>query len=70
MNRPPASEESERIIWVLHWADRMYEKYGESPSHFDWIRRLAYLMGEEGNQIPSKEAIEVAKRWEREGVNQ
>ena len=51
--------------WIMSWADRMYEKYGHPKTGYDWCRKLAYAVGEEGNDSPSFRAIELAKKWER-----
>lgn len=50
--------------WLIDWCDRMIAKFGHPKDDFDWCRKLAYHMGEEGNDHPSEEAIKVAKRWE------
>ncbi len=48
----------------MAWGDRMYAKYGHPVLGVDWIRKLAYFMGEAGNPSPSEEAIKVARIWE------
>ena len=51
----------------MNWADRMQEIYGDCPDDFDWIRKLAYHMGEEGNDYPSDNALNIARQWEWKG---
>jgi len=46
--------------WLLDWAYRMHSK----TDGFDFCRKLAYFMGEAGNDHPSDAAIEEAKLWE------
>ena len=53
-----------RTEWLMAWCDRMIEKNGHPKNGIDWCRKLAYFMGETGNDNPSVEAIELAKRWE------
>jgi len=55
----------ENTTWLMDWADRMNEKCGPPEDDFDWCRKLAYFVGEEGNDHPSYQAISVAKSWER-----
>ena len=50
--------------WLIDWCDRMIAKYGHPKSGVDWCRKLAYFMGEAGNDSPSNEAIIVAMEWE------
>jgi hypothetical protein len=50
-------------VWLIKWADKMDVKYGPPKEGYDWCRKLAYSVGEAGNDHPSLEAIEVAKRW-------
>jgi len=50
-------------IWLMAWNDRMVAKYGNPPGE-DWCRKLAYFMGEAGNDHPSNEALRVARIWE------
>lgn len=54
-------------LWLMDWADRMVKKYGQPKDDFDWCRKLAYYMGEEGKDHPSNSAIRVAKEWEKDG---
>ena len=54
-----------KSIWLMGWHDRMVEKHGH-PDKQDWCRKLAYYMGEEGNDAPSEAAIVVAQLWEQE----
>ena len=51
--------------WLLGWSDRMFQKYSHPTDDYDWCRKLAYYMGEEGNDYPSDEAIKTASRWEQ-----
>ena len=53
-------------IWLMAWADRMTAKHGNPDSDNDWCRKLAYHVGEAGNDHPSNNAIAVAKQWEAE----
>ena len=55
----------ENTKWVMDWADRMVKRFGQPYDDFDWCRRLAYAMGEEGFDIPSNMAINIAKDWEK-----
>ena len=55
----------ENTKWLMDWADRMNEKFGHPEDDFDWCRKLAYFVSEEGNDNPSNYAISVAKIWER-----
>ena len=55
----------ENTKWVMDWADRMVERFGQPHDDFDWCRRLAYHMGEEGDDHPSVSAINVAHIWEK-----
>ena len=50
--------------WLMNWNDRMLKKYGHPKTGYDWCRKLAYSIGEEGEYAPSNYAIEVAKKWE------
>jgi hypothetical protein len=50
--------------WLIKWCDRMITKYGHPTYDFDWCRKLAYHMGEAGNDNPSYEAMKVAEEWE------
>ena len=50
--------------WLMGWHDRMFDKYGHPKEGTDWCRKLAYYMGEEGNDSPSNAAITIAKVWE------
>lgn len=52
-------------IWLISWADRMVDKYGQPEEGIDWCRKLAIYMEEEGNDYPSNNALEVARRWEK-----
>lgn len=52
-------------LWLMEWGDRMYKMYGHPDSGMDWCRKLAYFVGEEGNDYPSVGAIAVAERWEK-----
>ena len=52
--------------WLMSWGDRMYKKHGHPPNDFDWCRKLAYHMGEAGNDSPSDSAILEAMKWEKE----
>ena len=54
----------QRVSWIITWNTRMFAKYGKPNGNNDWIRKLAYHMGEEGADVPSLKAIEVAKEWE------
>lgn len=58
----------ENTIWLIRWHDRMVEKYGKPDSNEDWCRKLAYTVGEEGNDHPSYHAVAVAKEWEMNGA--
>jgi hypothetical protein len=51
-------------VWLMSWYDRMVEKYGHPRDGDDWCRKLAYYVGEAGNESPSEEAIHVAYGWE------
>ena len=53
----------EKSQWLIDWCDRMVAKYGQPLDDMDWCRKLAYYMGEQGNDSPSIEAIEQAKVW-------
>jgi len=44
----------------------MTAKHGNPDSDNDWCRKLAYHVGEAGNDHPSNNAIAVAKQWEAE----
>ena len=55
----------ENTKWLMDWADRMNEKCGPPEDDFDWCRKLAYFVSEEGKDHPSYYAISVAKTWER-----
>lgn len=55
-------------IWLMDWADRMFKKYGHPIEGYDWCRKLAYHVGEAGNDHPSNEAIKIAEQWEKEGL--
>ena len=50
--------------WLMDWNDRMIKKYGHPKIGYDWCRKLAYSVGEAGNESPSDYAILVAKKWE------
>ena len=50
--------------WIMDWADRMYAKFGLPKTGMDWCRKLAYSVGEGGEDHPSNYAISVAKKWE------
>ena len=50
--------------WLMAWCDRMIAKYGHPNEGVDWCRKLAYHMGEAGNDSPSDDAIRVAQEWE------
>lgn len=50
--------------WLMDWGDRMIKKFGHPEIGYDWCRKLAYSIGEEGNDHPSDYAIAVAKKWE------
>ena len=50
--------------WLIGWADRMNKKFGPPKTGYDWCRKLAYSVGEEGEDHPSDYAISVAKKWE------
>ena len=50
--------------WLMDWCDRMTAKHGHPDSDNDWCRKLAYHVGEEGNDYPSNDAIKVAQKWE------
>jgi len=49
---------------LMAWADRMYAKHGNPKTGYDWCRKLAYAVGEAGNDYPSDEALRVAEKWE------
>jgi len=49
--------------WLMIWCEKMIGKYGHPHEGVDWCRKLAYHMGEEGNESPSDDAIAEAKRW-------
>ena len=51
-------------IWLMSWCDRMIAKYGHPKDCEDWCRKLAYYMGEAGNDHPSDQAIQIAHDWE------
>jgi hypothetical protein len=42
----------------------MVKKYGHPMNDKDWCRKLAYSLGEEGNDSPSGTAIQRAMEWE------
>ena len=50
--------------WLMGWNDRMLAKYGQPKIGYDWCRKLAYAMNEDGNACPSADAIKKAKQWE------
>jgi hypothetical protein len=50
--------------WLINWADRMHGKFGPPESGYDWCRKLAYAIGEAGNDHPSPEAVALAVKWE------
>lgn len=52
--------------WLLGWADRMVKKFGQPKSGYDWCRKLAYSVEEEGSDSPSDYAIAVARKWEND----
>lgn len=52
--------------WLIAWDVRMVAKFGHPTEGVDWCRKLAYYMGEAGNNSPSDKAIQEAKRWEEE----
>ena len=54
--------------WLMDWCDRMTEKHGNPDADNDWCRKLAYHMGEEGNDYPSNKAIKIAEQWEKRKV--
>ena len=54
----------ENTRFVMKWADRMYKKFGNPEDGYDWCRKLAYSVGEAGNDHPSPEAIKLAVKWE------
>ena len=49
----------------MDWNDRMVKKFGQPKTGFDWCRKLAYSVGEAGNDNPSDSAINIAETWER-----
>jgi len=51
--------------WLMDWNDRMVKKFGQPKTGFDWCRKLAYSVGEAGNDNPSDSAINIAETWER-----
>jgi len=53
--------------WLMDWNTRMFQKWGNPPSGYDWCRELAYHVGEQGNDYPSNDAIHVAEEWEDSG---
>lgn len=52
-------------LWLISWADRMFKKWGHPETGYDWCRKLAYHVGEAGNDSPSDDAIKVAQKWEK-----
>jgi len=54
--------------WLMDWNDRMIAKYGQPKTGYDWCRKLAYAMNEEGNDYPSYDAIRMAEKWEKQFV--
>lgn len=50
--------------WLMAWNDRMVAKYGQPKEGIDWCRKLAYAVGEEGNDNPSNHALSIAEEWE------
>lgn len=50
---------------LMDWGDRMIKKFGHPKTGYDWCRKLAYSVGEEGNDYPSNYAITIAKKWEK-----
>ena len=48
--------------WVLEWMDRMMKKTDMCGAVFPEV--LAYVMKEEGNDSPSNEAVNLARKWE------
>jgi len=61
---------SKNIQWLLAWDGRMVAKYGHPQTGMDWCRKLAYYMGEAGNDSPSNDAINTAKEWELNGFKE
>lgn len=51
--------------WLMNWNDRMIVKFGQPKAGIDWCRKLAYSVGEAGNDNPSNYATNVAETWER-----
>lgn len=54
-------------VWLMNWDDRMVKKYGQPLSQKDWCTKLAYSVGEEGNDYPSNHALSIAEEWEKNG---
>jgi hypothetical protein len=50
---------------LMDWCDRMVAKYGQPKEGCDWCRKLAYAVGEAGNDSPSDYAILIAMEWEK-----
>ena len=50
--------------WLMDWCDRMIAKYGQPKEGIDWCRKLAYAVGEEGEDHPSNHALSIAEEWE------
>ncbi len=48
----------------------MIKKFGQPKTGFDWCRKLAYSVGEAGNDNPSNSAINVAETWEKMTVEE
>ena len=56
--------------WLMDWGDRMVKKFGQpTKKYYNWCRKLAYAVSEEGNANPSDYAISVAKKWEKRRRN-
>lgn len=53
-------------VWLMNWADRMIAKYGQPKTGLEWCRKLAYSVGEAGQDHPSDDAIRTAIEWENE----
>lgn len=55
---------SQNLMALMAWGDRMLKKYGHPRVGIDWCRKLAYHVGEAGNDSPSDHALTIARDWE------
>jgi len=55
----------ENTKWIMAWADRMNDKFGQPDEGYDWIRNLSYVSDEAGDDHPSQKAINLAMKWEK-----